>query len=112
MPLAPSEFSHRPDVAVPLPQGGGGPRAQLCVTPGWDEDPHRSPLAVLMSSLVDRFRVVCAVRRNTGERLTDLLEQGRDLGSVMCPPGGETGREDLTGICIEGGTRDSLASSA
>ena len=101
MPLAPSEFSDRANVAISLLERGRGLPAELGVASRWNEYPHRSSFTSLMGGFVNRSGVVRTVGRDRGEGISNLLKQGRDLGTVMRLASGQIGCDDLTCISID-----------
>ena len=54
-----------------------------------------------MGSFVNLPGVVCAIGQDRHHRIIDLLEQGRDLSTVMRPPRSEIRGEDLTCVGID-----------
>ena len=101
VPLAPSEFSDRADVPVPLPHGSRGPRMQSGVAPGWNEHSHSVTLTSVMSGFVHGLGVVRTVRRDGGYPIVDLLHQGEHPHTVRCPSASQIRGDDLTRIGID-----------
>ena len=54
-----------------------------------------------MGGFVNRSSVVRTVGRDRGEGISNLLKQGRDLGTVMRLASGQIGCDDLTCISID-----------
>ena len=101
MPLAPSEFSDRANVAISLLERGRRLPAELGVTPRWNEYPHRSSFTSLMGGFVDGLGVVRTVGGYRRDGVDNLLKQCRDLSAVMRPASGQIRRDDLTRLSID-----------
>ena len=100
MPFAPSEFSDRANVAIPLLEPGRGLRAELGITSRWDQDPYCPSLASLIDSFVNGPGVIRAVGGYGRNGVIKLLKQVRDRSAVMRSASGQIRRDDLTCISI------------
>ena len=100
MPFAPSEFSDRANVAIPLLEPGRGLRAELGITSRWDQDPYCPSLASLIDSFVNGPGVIRAVGGYGRNGVIKLLKQVRDRSAVMRSASGQMRRDDLTCISI------------
>ena len=96
MPFAPSEFSDRANVAIPLLEPGRGLRAELGITSRWDQDPYCPSLASLIDSFVNGPGVIRAVGGYGRNGVIKLLKQVRDRSAVMRSASGQIRRDDLT----------------
>ncbi len=101
MPLPPSEFSDRANVAISLLQHTRRLPAELGVAPRWNECPYRSTFTSLMRSFVDGPGVIRTVGGERCEGISDLPKQGRDLVRVTCPKSRQIRCDDLTCISVD-----------
>ena len=74
MPLPPSEFSDRANVAISLLERGRRLPAEPGVTRRWNEHPYRSSFTSLMGGFVNRFGVVRTVGGDGGNGIVKLPE--------------------------------------
>ena len=101
VPLAPSEFSDRANVAIPLLLCGGRIRAELGITSRWDQHPYCSSFASPMGGFVNGLGVVRAVGGYRRNGVADLFQQWRDLSAVMRSASGQVRCHDLTCISVD-----------
>ncbi len=72
VPLAPPEFSDRANVAFSLLECGRGLWAEPGITPRWNEYPYDSAFTLLIGGFVNRLGVVCAVRGDRCDGVSNL----------------------------------------